>query len=68
MNVQAAPRSNRVMAVFQDATLVAFDLDPETSLGELAAHIGKAARLYGGLSLPVEVRLAAGLGFGRKTR
>jgi hypothetical protein len=56
-----ALRSNRVTAVFQDATLLAFDLNPETSLGDLAVQIGKLARLHGGLFLPVHVRLAGSL-------
>ena len=56
-------RSNRVRAVFQDATFLDFDLTPETSLGELAAKIGKIARPRGGLCLPVHVRLAAGRGW-----
>jgi hypothetical protein len=62
MEAPTTPRSNRVTAVFQDATLVAFDLDPEASLGELAAQIGKAGRSHGGLFLPVHIRLATGRG------
>jgi len=58
-------RLNRVTAAFRDATLLAFDLDPETSLGELAVQIGKAARPHGGLFLPVQVQLAAGQRYGK---
>jgi hypothetical protein len=60
METSTTPRSNRVTAVFQDATLLAFDLNPETSLGELAVRIGDVARPHGGLVLPVHVQLAAG--------
>jgi hypothetical protein len=58
MDLTTAPRSNRVTALFQDATLLAFDLDPDTSLGELAVHIGEAAGPHGALFLPIYVRIA----------
>jgi hypothetical protein len=57
MDVPTAPRANRVTVVFQDATLLAFDLDPDTSFGELAEQIGETAELHGGLFLPVYVQL-----------
>jgi hypothetical protein len=63
----ASKSPNRVTAVFQDATLLDFDLDPETSLGELAVKVGKIARPRGGLFLPVHVRLAAGRGQGDRS-
>jgi hypothetical protein len=53
-------QSNRVRAVFQDATLLAFDLGRETTLGQLAEQISNLARFHGGLFLPVYVRLAPG--------
>jgi hypothetical protein len=58
MHAQAAPRSNQVRAIFQDATLLAFNLDRETTFGQLAEQIGKLAKFHGGLFLPVRVRLA----------
>jgi hypothetical protein len=60
MAAPTEPQSNRVTALFRDATLLAFNLDPEMSLGELAVRIGSAARPHGGLLLPVYVQLAAG--------
>jgi hypothetical protein len=53
MATSAGLRANRVTALFHDATLLAFDLHPDTSLGELAAQIAKAAEPHGGLFLPV---------------
>jgi hypothetical protein len=35
MAAPTEPQSNRVTALFRDATLLAFNLDPEMSLGEL---------------------------------
>jgi hypothetical protein len=58
MDMRTASRLNRVTAMFQDATTLAFDLSRETSLGELAVRIGELASPHGGLSLPVHVRLA----------
>jgi hypothetical protein len=58
MHEPAAPRSNRVRAVFQDATMLAFDSGRETTLGQLAEQLGKLAEFHGGLFLPVQVRLA----------
>jgi hypothetical protein len=51
---------NQVRAVFQDATMLAFDSDRSTTLGQLAEEIGKLAEFHGGLYLPVHVRLARG--------
>jgi hypothetical protein len=62
MHAQAASPSNRVRAVFQDATMLAFDLDHETTLAQLAERIGELAEFHGGLYLPVHVRLARGYG------
>jgi hypothetical protein len=44
--------------VFQDATMFAFDLGGETTLGQLAERVCNMARFHGGLFLPVHVRLA----------
>jgi hypothetical protein len=60
MLAQTAPRSNQVRAVFQDATMFAFDLDRETTFGQLAEEIEKLAECHGRLFLPVHVRLARG--------
>jgi hypothetical protein len=49
-------QSNRVSAVFQDATMLVLDLDREATLGELAEEIGELAKFHGGLFLPVRVR------------
>jgi hypothetical protein len=43
--------------MFRDATMVAFDLAGDATLGQLAERIGRLARLHGGLFLPVQVRL-----------
>jgi hypothetical protein len=53
-------RSNRVRAVFQDATMLAFDLGNDATFGQLAERIGDLSRFHGGLFLPVHVRLAPG--------
>jgi hypothetical protein len=60
MHGREIPRSNRVTAVFQDATMRAFDLDRETTFGELAEEIGKLANFHGGLFLPVQVQMGQG--------
>jgi hypothetical protein len=60
MHQPTATRSNRVTAVFQDATMLAFDLCRDTTFGQLAERIGNLARLHGGLFLPVHVSLASG--------
>jgi hypothetical protein len=53
--------------VFKDATILAFDLSRDTTLGQLAEKIWKLARFHGGLVVPVHVRLALGprVAFGR---
>jgi hypothetical protein len=58
MHAQPVLRSNRVSAVFQDATMLVMDLDREATLGQLAEEIGELAKFHGGLFLPVHVRLA----------
>ena len=60
MRKPATTRSNRVRAVFRDATMLAFDLGRETTLGQLAEQICNLAQFHGGLFLPVHVRLAPG--------
>ena len=50
-------QSNRVTAVFQDATMLAFDLRLDTTFGQLAERIGNLARLHGGLSCRYMCRL-----------
>ena len=57
MRKSATTRSSRVRAVFQDATMLAFDLSRDTTLGQLAEHIANLAQGHGGLFLPVLVRL-----------
>ena len=51
-------RANRVRALCQDETTLAFDFDHDTTLGQLALRLGTLAVPHGGLVLPVEVRLA----------
>ena len=53
-------QSNRVRAIFQDATMLAFDFGHDATLGQLAEKIGNLSRFHGGLFLPVHVRLAPG--------
>ena len=60
MHKPAATQSNKVRAVFKDATILAFDLSRDTTLGQLAEKIWKLARFHGGLVVPVHVRLALG--------
>ena len=60
MHKPAATQSNKVRAVFKDATILAFDLSRDTTLGQLAEKIGNMARFHGGLFVPVQVRLALG--------
>ena len=57
MHNRTTARPNRVRATFRDATMIAFDLAGDATLGQLAETIGKLAQRHGGLFLPVYVRL-----------
>jgi hypothetical protein len=57
---QPKSQSNRVSALCQDETLLTFTCERYTTLGQLAERLGMLAIPHGGLSLPVQVRLAAG--------
>jgi hypothetical protein len=60
MRKPAETQANRVRAMFRDATILAFYLNRDTTLGQLAEKIGNMARFHGGLFVPVHVRLALG--------
>ena len=60
MRKPASTKSNRVKAMFKDATILAFDFARDITFGQLAEKIGNMARFHGGLFVPVQVRLAVG--------
>jgi hypothetical protein len=59
MVAATASQSNRVLAFCQDATLLAFTCERDTTLGQLAERLDMLAISHGGLSLPVRVKLGA---------